>query len=520
MGEKPPAEFRQFQALNNLGSSTSFSTLIEADKLANLALTMAMEFTEASRGYLLLFSPQGRTRYCFGMDLARRASDAAPPEPVLRQMESVRAARRPSRGDNDEARGPFLCAPMIVDQNVVGVLYLDRAPGKPAFEARAERLAEMAAGQLAISITARFLYEQMTEKRQQVELIDKISRAVNSPVDLERVLALVVETAQEALRADGAALLLSDDHGPLQPRFAHAVPDDLLDPARHPIPARLVEAALLQELPQVHPTAADLAAAGGEWAGAQPHAAIAVPVKLTLRDKRIFNERRRSVYSVPFTKVLGVLYLENRVGRREFSEDDAYVLQVFADHITTAVTNDALYQQASTDTLTGLASRRYLDSRLVDEVEFARRTQTPLSVVLLDLDDFKWLNDSHGHQAGDEILRQVGQILRRSVRKFDICGRYGGEEFLLALPETDAPGARVVAENIRERVASEAFLDPDSPVLVTASLGIATFPRHADDLHALVGAADAALYRAKRAGKNRHEVAVETAGHTADPAAT
>jgi diguanylate cyclase (GGDEF)-like protein len=241
-------------------------------------------------------------------------------------------------------------------------------------------------------------------------------------------------------------------------------------------------------------------------------------VKLTLRDKRIFNERRRSVYSVPFTKVLGALYLENRQGIREFSEDDSFVLQVFADHITTAVTNDALYQQASTDTLTGLASRRYLDSRLIDEVEFARRTQTALSLVLIDLDDFKWLNDTHGHQAGDEILRQVGQILRRSVRKFDICGRYGGEEFLLALPETDTPGARVVAENVRERVASEPFLDAESPALVTVSLGVATFPHHAPDLHALIGAADAALYRAKRAGKNRHEIAgVAAREESADP---
>ena len=504
-------EFRQYQALHNLGSTMGFSTLIEAHKMANLALSMAMEFTGAGRGFLLLYNEKGRVRYCFGIDLDQKASHNNPPDDVGRIIEETRDERRTVRGGADSGEGrTHLSIPMIVEEEVIGVLYLDRAGGGQAFEPKEVKLADMAAGQLGISITARILYERMIEKRKQVELLDKIGKAVNSPVDLDNVLSVVVDTAREALGAEGAVLLLAEEGAPLEVRCAAGIEEDLLDENLNPLAARLIRTSLADETPKVHPPLHETPGEDAHTAkGTQPFSSVAVPVKLTLRDKRIFNERRRTVYSVPFTKVLGVLYLENRTQTKEFTEDDQFVLQVFADHVTTAVTNDSLYQQASTDTLTGLASRRYLDSRLGDEVDFARRTTTPLSVVLIDLDDFKWLNDTYGHQAGDEILRQVGQILRRSVRKFDICGRYGGEEFILALPETDTPGARVVAENVRERVASEAFLDPENPVLVTVSLGIATFPAHASDLHGLVGAADAALYQSKRAGKNCHRIAGE-----------
>jgi diguanylate cyclase (GGDEF)-like protein len=387
---------------------------------------------------------------------------------------------------------------MVVEEDVVGVLYLGRAKGRPAFEAREEGLAEMAAGQLGMSITARFLYEQMTEKRKQVELIDKISKAVSAPASLGKVLALVVETGRQALRAEGAALVLADEEGKFRVRCADGLDGASLDPAADGVSARLIRGAIEKGRPRVH-------ASSEPKQG--PSSALAVPVKLSLRDKRVFNERRRVSRRAPASKVLGVLYVEGRAGIEEFTEDDQFVLQVFADHITTALTKDSLYQQASTDGLTGLASRRYLDQRLADEMAFATRNGTPLSVILIDLDDFKRLNDTHGHQAGDEVLREIGTILRESVRRFDVSGRYGGEEFILALPETETEGALVVAENVREKVKKHRFVDPKAPLPVTVTLGIATFPTHAADLHSLIGAADMALYEGKRAGKDRYQVA-------------
>jgi diguanylate cyclase (GGDEF)-like protein len=159
--------------------------------------------------------------------------------------------------------------------------------------------------------------------------------------------------------------------------------------------------------------------------------------------------------------------------------------------------------QAAVDSLTGLANRRTLDEELALEWRRAHRVGDSLAFVLLDLDDFKAVNDSHGHPAGDAVLRAVGKILGAGVRQVDLAGRYGGEEFALILPETDLAGALKLAERIRARLESTAVDLPSGERLhVTASFGVAVN----DELTApdqLVAAADEALYAAKAAGKNR-----------------
>jgi len=158
--------------------------------------------------------------------------------------------------------------------------------------------------------------------------------------------------------------------------------------------------------------------------------------------------------------------------------------------------------QAAVDSLTGLANRRTLDEELALEWRRAHRVGDSLAFVLLDLDDFKAVNDSHGHQAGDAVLRAVGEILGAGVRHVDLAGRYGGEEFALILPETDLPGALKLAERIRARLETTAVELPSGESLhATASFGVAVN----DELTAaeqLVAAADEALYAAKAAGKN------------------
>ena len=158
--------------------------------------------------------------------------------------------------------------------------------------------------------------------------------------------------------------------------------------------------------------------------------------------------------------------------------------------------------QAATDSLTGLANRRTLDEELALEWRRAHRVGDSLAFVLLDLDDFKAVNDSHGHPAGDAVLRAVGEILGAGVRHVDLAGRYGGEEFALILPETDLPGALKLAERIRVKLETAGAELPSGESLhVTASFGVAVN----DGLTAaeqLVAAADEALYAAKAAGRN------------------
>jgi diguanylate cyclase (GGDEF)-like protein len=159
--------------------------------------------------------------------------------------------------------------------------------------------------------------------------------------------------------------------------------------------------------------------------------------------------------------------------------------------------------QATTDSLTGLANRWTFDEELALEWRRAERVGDPLALILLDIDNFKTINDTQGHQAGDEVLRKVGEVLAASVRQVDLAARYGGEEFAVIVPETDLDGAIDLAERLRKALESEQIeLQNGTRVSVTASLGAAV----KGDLpggEKLVAAADERLYEAKRAGKNQ-----------------
>jgi diguanylate cyclase (GGDEF)-like protein len=189
--------------------------------------------------------------------------------------------------------------------------------------------------------------------------------------------------------------------------------------------------------------------------------------------------------------------------------EDRLVLQAVASELVVAVENSQLYKLTKrlsiTDELTGLHNYRYLQQRLEDEFERARRFDRPLSLLMLDADDFKRFNDANGHVAGDAALAEFGGLLKAAVREIDVTARYGGEEFSVVLPETDAAGAFVVAEKIREAVAGHHFADADGnrDLHLTVSVGLATFPLHADDREALLRQADDALYQAKHLGRDR-----------------
>ncbi|MGA9031741.1 MAG: diguanylate cyclase [Sulfuricaulis sp.] len=162
-----------------------------------------------------------------------------------------------------------------------------------------------------------------------------------------------------------------------------------------------------------------------------------------------------------------------------------------------------LEELSSRDGLTGLYNRREFEARLREETQRARRYSKPLSVMLLDIDHFKNVNDRYGHQAGDETLIAVADLIRLSARPMDVVCRYGGEELAVILPETDATGAGIVAERIRASVAESLTTTPQGDeIQVTVSIGFATFPRDGDTGPGLVKAADEALYAAKQEGRN------------------
>ena len=196
---------------------------------------------------------------------------------------------------------------------------------------------------------------------------------------------------------------------------------------------------------------------------------------------------------------------------KPFTREEEELLEYLAGQAVVSIENASLHEtverQAVTDELTGLANVRAFTSVLDRELERSRRFDTPLGLLMLDLDDFKLVNDTYGHQQGDEVLAQVAGVLRELSRELDTPARYGGEEMAVVLPQTDVEGAEMLAERIREAV--QALRVPrvrgGGVLAVTVSIGVASVPYTAADRTSLIAAADAALYRAKRGGKNRVE---------------
>jgi two-component system, cell cycle response regulator len=166
---------------------------------------------------------------------------------------------------------------------------------------------------------------------------------------------------------------------------------------------------------------------------------------------------------------------------------------------------EQMKQLAETDPLTEVYNRRALFDKLAQELERANRYGTVLACLMIDIDRFKQINDDRGHLAGDSVLRQLGQMLRRELRAVDIGARYGGEEFVVLLPETAAAGARIFAERFLQRVARQDFGEGGPPLHITVSIGIACYPDgRAADGEGLLKLADANLYQAKADGRNRY----------------
>ncbi len=200
---------------------------------------------------------------------------------------------------------------------------------------------------------------------------------------------------------------------------------------------------------------------------------------------------------------LGVLTF---YGRQRFGEEQLANLEALLCYLVYPLRNALLYrrarQAARHDPLTGVCNRAALESALPREVELAHRHGTPLSLVILDLDHFKEINDTWGHAAGDAVLAELARRIQDEVRGCDLVFRYGGEEFILLLAATDRAGACRAAERIREAVMREPVAWEGVEIPVTASLGVASL-RPGDDATALFKRADEALYEAKEAGRNR-----------------
>ncbi|HEX4348513.1 MAG TPA: sensor domain-containing diguanylate cyclase [Vicinamibacterales bacterium] len=256
----------------------------------------------------------------------------------------------------------------------------------------------------------------------------------------------------------------------------------------------------------------------GAWVMGHVHSSgrpvlVTNTLELPLKQRNAWKYRTTSFASVPLIaggQTIGVLNATDKRDGSAFGSSDLRVLKTFGAAAALGIKSviadselGRLSRIAAGDMLTGLFNRQYFDTRMHQEIERAKRNGSSLTLLMVDIDDFKTINDTYGHQIGDAVLKVVGRTLQSAVRVFDICARYGGDEFAVLIPTSDPSSVTALAERIRQRVADGESTEPsDRLPPMTLSVGIALF--EASELpEQLVRRADEALYEAKSAGKNR-----------------
>ncbi len=333
---------------------------------------------------------------------------------------------------------------------------------------------------------------RLSEKERELHVLDEVGRTIISSLELKTVLNIIMEKTRELVRSEAWSLFLVDE----RTRELRC------------------SAAIGEHAETIRKCKLKVGEGVAGWVARESKPLVLHDVS---EDPRFTNEidmslgaGARSVLCVPLEtrgKVLGVLEVINKKGEGGFTDADLNLVTKLAGFAAVAIENARLYHQAKlltlTDELTQLYNSRFFNQFLESEVKRCRRYNSHVALIFLDLDFFKKVNDQYGHLMGSKLLQEAADVLRCGLRDVDIVARYGGDEFLVILPETRIDEAAYVAERMRINFEAKTFLSEEGlNVKVTASFGVASFPEFSSSKEELVRFADQAMYRVKNSTRN------------------
>ncbi len=412
----------------------------------------------------------------------------------------------------------LMACPITMNEQTLGLIMVHQCDERHTWIDPELEMVDSVAAHVALAMNKAYLYKRTKALADQQLLINHIVRAVRGSLNLDTILNTVTSELGDALVADRCQIALPSSEGPLVVShefhcvsFASMIGSNIygykpeFEPDVAPVPTNTVLGIDLARLSEF---------AGIESSNTLKDAPVAV-IQNALTDDRTIPFRAflttigsQSLIAAPLLnedRLLGVLMVHQcRNQQRLWKSEEVGLVAAVADQVSIAISHAQLFaqvrQQAITDGLTGLYNHVYLKNRLERELRRAQRKAAPCSLLMIDLDKLKFINDTFGHPVGDAAIRQVSWALQNQLRSGDTAARYGGEEFAVILPETPLAEAVLIAGRLCRQVNS-------TPVpglgAVSVSIGAAAFPEQAGDLKELIEKADKALYVAKRCGRNQ-----------------
>ncbi len=488
---------KKFESLKNVFSlwSTAAGEPLETryqGMLYNLSTMLDIELITI----LTLDQQRGAYIGLYGVSKGGAQTKAISISPQNALVKELQGGKPFVRAGGPSGNGALIYFPIMVNDHLDGILSI----GDRVLKESDKQIISGFCRQTALFIENHHLHKDLYRKFDRLAAVSELTKKITSIQNYEILLRTILDNSAELLKAEQGSLMLLDHET-----------DDLLLKVKKGIVDGVAETLRINR--------------GEGIAGKVAERGEAMLVENVENDPRTNQKNRRqykthSFISVPLKiddHVIGVLNLSDKISGAVFNEEDLHLIQSFATHAAIVMERNVFFNASErlkkltiTDSLTGLLNRRYLYERLKDEVARSERHGHVLSLLMLDLDGFKYCNDTFGHLLGDRTLKTVAETLLNTVRSMDVVARVGGDEFMVILPETSESMAKDIAERMRDNIAKQVVLPEDAarPVacMLTASIGIVCYPNHGKTLELLLEHVDKALYRAKNRGKNTVEV--------------